>query len=74
MKFDDFLDTLYEAGWHNTSDAQYTNIRAAWEKMFPIHAELSGMQEQLGQAEDALMKIGDAAHEASTGPTVEDTY
>jgi len=74
MKFDDFLDTLYEAGWRNTSDAQYTNIRVAWEKMFPVHAELSRVKDELGQAEDVLMKIGDIAHDASTGPAVEDTY
>jgi len=67
MKFDDFLDALYEAGWCNPNDVRCTNIRAAWEKMFPVHAELSRVKEKLGQAEDVLMKIGDMAHDASTG-------
>lgn len=74
MNFDDFLDSLYEAGWRNPSDAQYTNIRALWEKLFPVHAELSRVKDQLGQAEDVLLSIGNVAHDASSGPAIEDTY
>ena len=40
MKFDDFIKALQDAGWKNTGDAQYSEIKKLWRKMFPVIAEL----------------------------------
>jgi hypothetical protein len=76
MKFDDFVDSLYEAGWRNPNDAQCTNIRALWKKLFPAYAELDEMRQQLYKAEDVLHTIGNLAHDASgsCAEPFKDTY
>lgn len=40
MRFDDFVTALYAAGWRPVLDAQHTEIKTLWTKMFPVIAQL----------------------------------
>lgn len=41
MEFEEFVKALHQHGWGQVSDAQHTEIRKLWEKMFPVIAKLS---------------------------------
>ena len=51
MRRQEFIDALYEAGWRAPLDAQHTEIKKLFARLFPTVAAL----------ED---EIDDAAHEA----------
>lgn len=51
MRFQKFVDALYEAGWRAPLDAQHSEIKKLWARMFPTVAELEA-------------ELDDAAHEA----------
>ena len=40
MRFEDFVDALWQAGWRPMADAQHTEVRKLWEELFPVIAEL----------------------------------
>lgn len=40
MKFNDFIEKLYSAGWADNTDAQHSNIEKLWREMYPVVAEL----------------------------------
>jgi hypothetical protein len=40
MEYEEFIAALQDAGWRDTCDAQHDNIRALWERLFPLHAKL----------------------------------
>lgn len=54
MKFDDFVDAIYNAGWRNPNDAQSTNIRVLWEKIFPAYVEIERLEGQVKDLEDVV--------------------
>jgi hypothetical protein len=47
MRFKTFVGELEAAGWRNTLDAQYTNIKCMWRTMYPVVAELEDENEEL---------------------------
>ena len=51
MRFDDFVRALVESGWRDTNDAQHTNIKKLWEKMYPVLAQV---EQELFEAECRL--------------------
>lgn len=51
MRFDDFVNALIDAGWRPLHDAQYTEIKKLWEKMFPALAQV---EKELFEAECKL--------------------
>ena len=51
MRYQAFVDALYEAGWRAPCDAQHTEIKKLWARLFPTVAELEA-------------ELEDAAHEA----------
>ena len=53
MRFDDFVEALLAAGWRPTLDAQHTQIKALWERMFPV---LAAVESELF---DAKCTLGD---------------
>ena len=55
MRFDDFVKALQEAGWRPTLDAQHTEIKRLWEKMFPVLAQVEA---ELFEAECRLEDCG----------------
>ena len=55
MRFDDFVKALQEAGWRDTADAQHTEIKKLWERMFPV---LALVEEELFSAECRLEDCG----------------
>lgn len=40
MRLQEFIDSLCDAGWSATSDAQWTRITALHKKLFPVIAQL----------------------------------
>ena len=56
MRFDDFIDALHDHGWRQNSDAQHTNIRKLWSKMFPLVSDLEGNISELKKDIEDLMK------------------
>lgn len=40
MRLQEFIDSLVDAGWNATSDAQWTKITALHKKLFPVIAQL----------------------------------
>lgn len=40
MRLREFIDSLYDAGWTATSDAQWTRIAELHKKLFPVIAQL----------------------------------
>lgn len=52
MRFNEFIDALYAAGWRCPLDAQHTEIRKLYEKLFPTVAVLENL-------------LYDAEHEAA---------
>lgn len=40
MRFNDFVDALFKAGWRDDCDAQHTEVRKLWKRLFPTVAEL----------------------------------
>ena len=40
MKFDDFVNALYDAGWKSPCDAQHLRIKELWRKLWPVIADL----------------------------------
>lgn len=46
MKFDEFVQSLLDAGWRDTADAQHENIKAVWPLLEgPISREKSIRQD-----------------------------
>lgn len=56
MKFDDFIDALHDHGWRQNGDAQHTNIKKLWKKMFPLVSELEDNILELNKDIENLMK------------------
>jgi cell shape-determining protein MreC len=54
MRFDKFVDSLLEAGWLSSNDAQHTQIRKLWKKMYPTVAEL---EDELEESENENRKL-----------------
>lgn len=48
MRFNDFTDALYAAGWEAPNDAQHRQIKELWRNLFPVVAEL---EDELHDAE-----------------------
>ncbi len=40
MRLQEFIDSLFAAGWTSSSDAQWTRIAALHKKLFPVIAQL----------------------------------
>jgi len=40
MRLQEFIDSLVDAGWNATSDAQWTKITELHKKLFPVIAQL----------------------------------
>ena len=57
MKFSDFVDALYSAGWRAPCDAQHTEIKKLWRNLFPSVAEI---EDELEEARAALKEAGNA--------------
>jgi hypothetical protein len=51
MRFNDFVKALIECGWRPALDAQHTEVRALWERMFPV---LAAVEKELFDAECKL--------------------
>ena len=47
MKFNDFVTSLYDAGWLGTGDAQHTEIKKLWRAIFPVVADLEDEVQEL---------------------------
>lgn len=47
MRFDDFVEALYTAGWLSTGDAQHTRIKELWKTLYPVVAELEDEVQEL---------------------------
>lgn len=59
MKFNDFVDALYAAGWKSPNDAQHTYIEEFWRKLFPVVAEL---EDELHDIEQDAVRRTDGRH------------
>jgi len=55
MRFNYFVEALIESGWRPTLDAQHTEIKTLWKKMFPVLAQV---EEELFEAECKLDDLG----------------
>ena len=60
MKFDDFVNALYDAGWGSSSDAQHSRIKELWRKLWPVIADL---EEENNVMDSTLMSIARYADE-----------
>ncbi len=40
MKLEDFIESLYRAGWDSINDAQYEGVVELHKRLFPVVAEL----------------------------------
>lgn len=47
MRFQEFIDELYKAGWKSPCDAQHHNIEKLWRKLFPVIAQLEDELDKL---------------------------
>lgn len=54
MRLHNFIDALYEAGWRSSCDAQHSEIKELYAKLFPALAEL---EEELESAQSYIKAL-----------------
>ena len=54
MRFQEFIDALYDAGWVSKHDAQYSEIKKLHKKLFPAVSEL---ELELKEIEDSCSDL-----------------
>ena len=57
MRLQDFIDSLFAAGWTSASDAQWTKIAKLHAEIFPVIAQL---EVELEDANNEILEIREA--------------
>ena len=54
MRFDDFINEVYLAGWRPIGDAQHAPIRKVWVKLFPV---IAALEDELSDGVEPLHEL-----------------
>ena len=55
MTYTEFVNAVREGGWTDSGDAQHKGIRNLWEQLFPEHAMIETLEQDVERLRDMII-------------------